>query len=271
MIRLIGILVVAAGFALRVNTLLVVMAAGIATGLVAGMSFNDIMALFGEFFVRNRYVTLTVVLMLPVVGLLERHGLRERAETLIKRARSATAGRVILLYTAVRQISIALGVNIGGHPAMVRPLVAPMAEAAALQRIRAAPRAEAAALQRIRALRPEAAGRQQVLPAPRGNAAAGAVPDGLDENQVEKIRAHAAAGENVGNFFGEDTVFAASAVLMIQGILDAQGYKVGQITLSMWGIPTALVAFGMLWWRVHLLDRGLARGTATRTGEGTGS
>jgi uncharacterized membrane protein len=223
MIKLIGILVVAVGFALRFNTLLVVMAAGVITGLVAGLSFNDIMALFGEYFIRNRYVTLTVVLMLPVVGLLERHGLRERAETLIKRARSATAGRVILLYTAVRQISIALGVNIGGHPAMVRPLVAPMAEAAAKARH-------------------------------------GQLGDAL----VERIRAHAAAGENVGNFFGEDTVFAASAVLMIQGILDAQGYKVGQITLSLWGIPTAFVAFGMLWWRVHLLDRRIARGGPAR-------
>ena len=37
MIKLIGILVVAVGFALRFNTLLVVMAAGIVTGLVAGM------------------------------------------------------------------------------------------------------------------------------------------------------------------------------------------------------------------------------------------
>ena len=39
----------AAGFALRFNTLLVVMAAGIATGLAAGMSFNDIMERFGKF------------------------------------------------------------------------------------------------------------------------------------------------------------------------------------------------------------------------------
>ena len=96
MIKLIGILVVAAGFALRFNTLLVVLAAGIATGLVAGMSFNDIMALFGKYFVENRYMTLVVVLMVPVIGLLERHGLQERAETLIKRTKAATAGRVLL-------------------------------------------------------------------------------------------------------------------------------------------------------------------------------
>jgi uncharacterized membrane protein len=131
MIKLIGILIVAIGFALRFNTLLVVMAAGIGTGLVAGMSFNEIMALFGRYFVENRYMTLPVVLMLPVIGLLERHGLRERAEAIIKQAKAATAGRVLLSYTALRQISVAFGVNVGGHAGMVRPLVAPMAEAAA--------------------------------------------------------------------------------------------------------------------------------------------
>ena len=41
MIKLIGILVVAVGFALRGNTLLVVLAAGISTGLAAGMSFTS--------------------------------------------------------------------------------------------------------------------------------------------------------------------------------------------------------------------------------------
>ena len=133
---LIGILVVGLGFALRLNTLLVVMAAGVITGLVAGMSINEIMELFGKYFIENRYMTLTVVLMMPVVGLLERYGLRERAETLIKKTKSATAGRVLILYTAIRQISVAVGVNIGGHAPMVRPLVSPMAEGAARLRRR---------------------------------------------------------------------------------------------------------------------------------------
>ncbi len=134
MIKLIGILVVAVGFALRFNTLLVVMAAGIITGLVAGMSFHGIMELFGKYFVENRYMTLPVVLMVPLIGLLERHGLQERAEILIRRTKSATAGRVILLYTLVRQVTIALGVRIGGHAEAVRPLIAPMAEGAARAR-----------------------------------------------------------------------------------------------------------------------------------------
>jgi len=218
MIKLIGILVVAAGFALRFNTLLVVVAAGIATGLVAGMSFTEIMDLFGKYFVENRYITLPVVLILPVIGLLERHGLRERAETLIKRTRTATAGRVLLLYTAVRQISIALGVKVGDHAGTVRPLVAPMAEAAAHAR--------------------------------HGD---------LPEKTMENIRAHAAAAENVGNFFGEDTIFAVGAVFLMKGILQAQGVKVSEWALSFWGIPTAFVAFGTMWWRTRALDRRIAR------------
>jgi len=232
MIKLIGILIVAVGFGLRFNTLLVVMAAGIGTGLVAGLSFNEIMALFGQYFVENRYVTLVALLVLPVVGLLERYGLRERAETLVHRARAATAGRVLLLYTAIRQISISLGVNIGGQAAMVRPLVAPMAEAAAKLQTESA----------------NGAGRAE-----------------LPEPTVQDIRAHAAAAENVGNFFGEDTVFAVSAVYLIKGVLDAAGQKVGVWSLSLWGIPTALVAFAAMAWRARALDRRIRREAVERS------
>jgi uncharacterized membrane protein len=218
MIKLIGIVVVAVGFALRVNTLLVVMAAGIVTGLVAGMSFNDIMAQFGKSFVDSRTVTLPVVLMVVVVGLLERYGLQERAETLIKRAQAATAGRVLLLYTSIRQISIALGVNIGGHPQAVRPLIAPMAVAAA-------------------------------------HAQHGTLP----EKTANTIRAHAAAAENIGNFFGEDIFIAVGAVLLMRGFFEAQKIEVSVWAMALWGIPTALVAFAAMAWRCRALDRRVQR------------
>lgn len=218
MIKLIGILVVAVGFAFRFNTLLVVLAAGIVTGLVAGMSFHEIMTVFGRYFVENRYMTMPVVLMVPVIGLLERHGLQERAETLIRRAAGATAGRVLVLYCAVRQISIALGVNIGGHAGAVRPLVAPMAEGAA------------------RAQHGE-----------------------LSESTVEAIRAHAAAAENIGNFFGEDIFIAVGAILLMKGFFDAQKIEVSVWAMALWGIPTAVVAFGVMWWRARALDRRIAR------------
>jgi uncharacterized membrane protein len=226
MIKLIGIAVVALGFALRFNTLLVVMGAGIATGLVAGMSLNEIMELFGKFFVENRYMVLPIVIMTPVVGLLERHGLRERAETLIRRAKAATAGRVLLLYTALRQVSISLGVNIGGHAGAVRPLVAPMAEGAA------------------RAKHGE-----------------------LPEKTVEAIRANAAAAENVGNFFGEDIFIAVGAILLMKGFFDAQKIEVSVWAMALWGIPTAVVAFGVMWWRARALDRRIEREVAANKRE----
>jgi len=32
--------------------------------------------------------------------------------------------------------------------------------------------------------------------------------------------------------------------------------------MALWGIPTALVAFGVTWWRMSALDRQIARDTA---------
>lgn len=235
MIKLIGILVVAVGFALRFNTLLVVMAAGVATGLVAGMSFHEILESFGRYFVENRYMTLPVVLMVPLIGLLERHGLQERAVTLIKQAKAVTAGRVILLYTAVRQFTVALGINIGSsggaHASFVRPLVAPMSEAAARQQANGAP---------------------------------------LPDKTVELIRANAAAAENTGNFFGEDVFIAVGAILLMKGFFDSIGLEVGVWAMALWGIPTAVMAFGVMWWRARVLDRRIAREVteAAKAGEG---
>src|SRR5689334_9245542 len=81
-IKLIGIVIVAVGFAVRAHLLLVVMTAGLVTGLVSGMSFHQLLEEFGRLFVENRYMVLPVILMMPVIGLLERYGLRERAEIL---------------------------------------------------------------------------------------------------------------------------------------------------------------------------------------------
>ena len=218
MIKLVGILVVAAGFALRCNTLLVVVVAGIVTGLVAGLSFNEIMALFGTFFVDNRFMTLPVILMLPVVGVLERHGLQERVATLIRRSRAATSGRVLLLYHAVRAGTSTVGLNIGNHASMVRPIVAPMAEGAA------------------RAIYGE-------RPA----------------SEVASIRAHAAAAENLGNFFADDIIVAVGPVLLIKGVFDSAGVATHVGTIALWGAPTAIWVLAAGWWRYRALDRRLGR------------
>src|SRR5207248_2473922 len=123
---LIGILVVVAGFALRLNPLLVVTTAAVATGIAAGHGLLDVIASFGKAFIDSRSVAV-VWLALPVIGLLERAGLKERARMVIARVSVATTGRLLLAYLAFRQLTSALGLtSIGGHPQMVRPLIAPM-------------------------------------------------------------------------------------------------------------------------------------------------
>ena len=72
MLVLSGILVMVIGLMLRFNALLVVVAAGFVTGLAGGLSINDIVGAIGEAFVKNRYMSL-FVLILPVIGLMERH------------------------------------------------------------------------------------------------------------------------------------------------------------------------------------------------------
>ena len=115
MIKLIGILLVAVGFLFRLNTLLVVMVAGIVTGMVSGLSFYDVISMFGKFFIENRYMSMPIILTLPVIGILERYGLKERAEALITKSKGATTGRVLMSYFTIRESSAALGLNIGGH------------------------------------------------------------------------------------------------------------------------------------------------------------
>ena len=53
--KLLGLLVIVAGFALRLNTLAIVLAAGLATGLIAGMGVNDVIAEFGRAFAEGSY------------------------------------------------------------------------------------------------------------------------------------------------------------------------------------------------------------------------
>src|SRR5215210_3566162 len=134
MLTLVGIVIVVIGFVLRINPLLVVSVAGIATGIASGLGPLEVIAAFGKAFITSRFVAI-VWLVLPVIGLLEHAGLKERARGLVARMKAATTSRVLLVYFAVRQITAALGLtSLGGHPQMVRPLIAPMAEGAAENR-----------------------------------------------------------------------------------------------------------------------------------------
>ena len=213
-----GIAIVILGFALRLNPLLVVVVAAIATGLAAGIDFVGIVSEFGRAFTQNRYMAL-VWLTLPVIGMLEKNGLKERAQALIARVGGATTGRVLTLYMFIRQITASMGLTaFGGHAAMVRPLVAPMAEAAAENRYGALP------------------GKTRDL-----------------------IRAHAAAADNMGLFYGEDIFIAIGSVLLIKAYLDQAGYPLTPLQIALWAIPTAVAAFVIHAFRLWRLDRRLQR------------
>jgi len=131
MLVLIGILIIIAGFVLRFNPLLVIMASALATGLAAGLDIAAIIAAFGKAFHDTRYVSI-IWIVLPVIGLLEAYGLQQHARTLIGRMKGATLGRLLTGYLLLRQGMAAVGLtSVAGHAQTVRPLVAPMAEAAA--------------------------------------------------------------------------------------------------------------------------------------------
>lgn len=129
-IKLIGVLIIVIGFMLKLDTIAVVLVAGLATGLVAGMGFVEILEVLGGAFVSTRYMTL-LLLTLALVGILERNGLRERAEICISKLKSATCGKVMSLYVFIRTVAAILSLRMGGHVQFIRPLIYPMAKGAA--------------------------------------------------------------------------------------------------------------------------------------------
>lgn len=128
---LIGILIIIVGFTLKLDTIAVVVSAGIITGLVSGMGITEILTTLGNAFVNNR-TTCLFMLTLPVIGLCERYGLKSKATMLIENAKRLSTGMLLSGYTLVREITIAMGVTLGGHPQFVRPLIYPMAEGASI-------------------------------------------------------------------------------------------------------------------------------------------
>jgi len=219
LLPLIGIPIVVAGFAFRFNPLLVVTVAGLATGLAVGMDFGMLLETFGEKFINSRSLAV-YVLILPIIGLLESYGLKERAQDWISSMASATSARILMLYFILRQVFGALGLTyIGGQAQTVRPLLAPMVEGAATARYGDLP-------QHIR----------------------------------DKLRAHSAACDNIAVFFGEDIFLAFGAVLLIDAFLKENGItNVEPLHLGLWAIPTAIAALAIHMFRLVRLDAGIQR------------
>lgn len=219
MLVLSGIAIIVIGFALGVNPMLVVTVAALASAAAAGHGPVEVVAMIGKAFVDARFLAVPF-LVLPTIGLLERAGLRVRARAIVQGLRRATTGRVLIGYLALRQITAALGlISLGGHPQMVRPIVAPMAEGAE-ERDEARP---------------------------------------LDPETRDHIRAHAAAVDNIGVFFGEDVFIAIGSILLIRAILEQDGVTVAPLDVAVWAIPTAIAAFVVHGVRLLLLDRRLKR------------
>ena len=216
---LLGVGVIIVGFVLRFNPMLVVIVTAIVTALAAHFPVDKILATIGTGFIKTRNLPLIILLPLTVIGLLERHGLRQHAQNWISNIKSATVGRLLIIYLGARQLTAAIGLtSLGGHPQMVRPLLAPMTEGAAEARY-----------------------------------------GKLSDKVRYRLRAFAAATDNVGLFFGEDIFVAFGAIVLMTTFLREAGIDLEPIHVALWGIPTATCAFAIHAWRLRRLDKWLAR------------
>lgn len=214
-----GVLLVILGFLLRFNPVLVVIVAGITTGLAAMMPVQHILAALGEGFLKTRTLPLILLLPLAIIGLAERHGLKQQAQAFIARRKTTGVGQFLTLYLAVREGTAALGLtSLGGHPQMVRPLIAPMSEAIAEQRW-----------------------------------------PNMPDLVRQKLRAMSAATDNIGLFFGEDIFVAFGAIVLMHTFLRESGIETDPLHIALWGIPTALCAFAIHALRLRQFDRTLIK------------
>lgn len=198
-----GVLVVVLGFILRFNPVLVVVIAGFISAFAAKIPVLNILELLGDGFLKTR--TLPVILLLPlaIIGLAERHGLKQQAQQLISTVKGATVGRLLIIYLFCRETTAALGLtSLGGHPQMVRPLLAPMTEALA----------------------------------ERDNT-------DLPITVRDRVKAMAAATDNIGLFFGEDIFVAFGAIILMHTFLRDLNIETDPLHIALWGIPTAVAAF----------------------------
>lgn len=216
---LLGLGVILGGVIARMNILLVVTASALVTPLLAGKTLYESVAMLGHYATSARYISVMWTI-LPLIGLLEWAGLAAAARGMVSRLSLKTPGHVLRGYFLLRQISAALGLtSLGGQVQMVRPLIAPMTEEAG-----------------------------QHL-----------TNNTLTADEGEKLRAAAAATDNIAGFFGEDIFLAVASILLMQAVLEADGVQVSPWQLSFWAIPSALMALAVSWLCFYKIDRSLRR------------
>lgn len=216
-IKLIGILIIIIGFILKFDTIAIILIAAVVTGLVAGMDIVEVLSTLGKAFVDQRLVTL-FMLTLPMVGLIERFGLKQQASKLISNVKKITTGRLLTLYLIIREIAGVASIRIGGHPQFVRPLINPMVQGALRTRYNLTDK-------------------------------------DIDEKDIEKLKAEASAMENYGNFFGQNLFVGAAGVLLMVGTFQSLNIKVNAMNLVLASIPVAIITLILVWIKNILLDR----------------
>ncbi len=205
-LKLIGVLIVVVGFALRWDTIATVVAAGIATGLVAvfegSMTFMGIFETFGTAFISNRTATL-FALTVGIIGICERYGLRDKAKDFIQQMKALTVGRLLTAWTLIRVLSAAFSLRLGGHVQFIRPIILPMSEGAIANRYG-----------------------DKVLE---------------DDKEEDRLKGIAAGTENFGNFFGQNCFMGASGTLLIASTLTEQGFAVDAFEVARNSWPIAII------------------------------
>lgn len=242
LLKLIGVVIIVVGIALKLRTTLVVVVAALATGLIAGLPLFShegffqqlpfltkpgqigIVNTLGKAFADNRLMTL-FILTLPAIGLAERFGLQEQSAALIRRIRAATVGRLQIIYQLFRVLHGLMGIRLNGHPSFVRPLIFPMSLGAA-QAAESAPRA----------------------------AASGTDPSA---QAIEKIKAANAAAENYGNFYGQNLSPVQAGVLLVAGVMQGLGFAVGLWDLVWYTLPVVAASILLAAAQFWRLDRWL--------------
>ena len=219
MLVLLGILVVVVGFALRLNPMLVVTVAGLVTGFLGGMNLVEVLNAFGTGFAGSRSVSI-FLLVLPVIGLVEHFGLQQQARRLVSRLARLSAGGILAGYLLVRQVTAAIGLmSIGGHAQTVRPLVAPMTEAAAVRKY-------------------------------------GALPDRVQQRLRAFAASTDNVGAFFGE---DIFVAVGAVLLITSFVDTTYGYTLAPLDVALWAIPTAVVALLIHGTRSLLVDRSLRR------------
>ena len=81
----------------------------------------------------------------------------------------------------------------------------------------------------------------------------------IDEEDRETLKAKAAASDNFGNFFAQNTFIAASGVLMITGTMKSLGYDIAEFSVVQASFPIAIIALVLAALNNMVTDKRMAR------------